>query len=164
MQTTASESRPGLPPADLAARPTQPRGLELADASVLRSVRGVPAWGAVLIAVVLAALGAGADGLGSGQLGWGFGVGFVLGIAVAALAVRRGSVFTAMVQAPLVMVVVSVIALKVMNSERITFLLIKVVNAFPTMAIGAAVGLLLGLLRILAQPLRARTAVRPATA
>lgn len=162
--TTASESRTGLPSADLVAGAAQPRPFGLTDSSVLRAVRGVPAWGAVLIAVVLAALGAAADALGSGQLGWGFGIGFVLGIAAAALAVRRGSIFTAMVQAPLVMVVVSVIALKLMNSERITFLLIKVVNAFPTMAIGAAVGLLLGLLRLLAQPLRARTTVRPATA
>ena len=131
---------------------------------MLRSVRGVPAWGAILIAVVLSALGAVADGLGNGQLGWGFGIGFVLGIALAALAVRRGSVFTAMVQAPLVMVVVTVIAQRLMVSERITFLLIKVVNAFPTMAVGTAVGLLLGLARLLAQPLRARAISRPPTA
>ena len=158
MQTTASQSRTGLPGADLAAAAGRARPFGLPDASVLRSVRGVPAWGAVLIAVVLAAVGAAVDAIGSGQLGWSFGIGFVLGIAVAALAVRRGSLFTAMVQAPLVMAVVSVIALKLLHSERVTFVLIKVVNAFPTMAVGTAVGLLLGLLRLLAQPLRARSA------
>ena len=118
-------------------------------------MRGVPSWGAILIAVVLTALGAGVDAVSSGTLSWGFRIGFLAGIALAALAVRRGSIFTAMVQAPLIMVLETVIAQRLMSTERVTFTLIKVVNAFPTMAIGTALGLLLGLIRILAQPLRA---------
>ena len=136
--------------------PTRPVLPDLADASVLRTVRGVPSWGAILIAVVVTGLGAGVDAIASGTLSWGFRIGFLAGIGLAALAVRRGSIFTAMVQAPLVLVVETVIAERLMSSERLTFTLIKVVNAFPTMAIGTALGLVLGLIRILAQPLRAR--------
>ncbi len=80
--------------------------------------------------------------------------------AVAALLVRRGSIFTAMVQPPLVMVVVSFVALRLMASDRTTISLIKLVNAFPTMVIGTAVAVLLCVVRIFAQPLRGS---KPAT-
>ena len=130
------------------------QSLPTADASVLSTVRGVPWWGAVLIAVVFAAVGAAVDALAVGKLGWGYRVAFPLGIAMAALAVRRGSIFTAMVQAPLVMAVTAVAALRILTSERIATTAIALVDLFPLMVIGTAVGLLLGLIRIFAQPLR----------
>lgn len=128
------------------------------DASVLSSVRGVPSWGAIGIAVILTVAGAVFDGYVSGTLTWGFKVGFVCGVALAALAVRRGSIFTAMVQAPLIMVVVASIAQRLISGQRVMLVLIDIVNTFPTMAIGTGVGLLLGVVRLFAQPLRSRPA------
>ena len=105
----------------------------LEDASAVSTVRGIPSWGAILVAVGLTAFGAVIDGIVTGTLSWGFRLGFVAGVGLAALLVRRGSIFTALVQPPLVMVVVSFISLRLMGSERTTISLIKVVNAFPTM-------------------------------
>ena len=113
------------------------------------------------MAVVLTALGATVDGLASGTPSWGFRVGFVAGVALAAVLVRRGSIFTALVQPPLVMVVVIFISLRLMASERMTITLIKVVNTFPTMVVGTAVAVVLCVIRIFAQPLR-RSAPDPA--
>ena len=126
----------------------------MANASALRSIAGIPSWGAVLVALVLTALGATVDGLVSGTPSWGFRVGFVAGVALAALLVRRASIFTALVQPPLVMVVVIFIALRLMASERMTITLIKVVNTFPTMVVGTAVAVVLCVVRLFAQPLR----------
>lgn len=122
----------------------------------MRSVRGTPFWGAVVIAVVGTAAGGLIDKAVSSHLGAGLLVGFVLGIAVAAIAVRRGSIFTAMVQAPLVLLAVDVILTLISSTQRLTVSLITVVEVFPTMAIGTAVGLVLGLIRIFAQPLNHR--------
>jgi hypothetical protein len=133
----------------------------LANASVIRTIAGIPSWGAVLVALVLTALGATVDGLVSGTPSWGFRIGFVAGVALAALLVRRASIFTALVQPPLVMVVVIFIALRLMSPERTTITLIKVVNTFPTMVVGTAVAVVLCVIRILAQRLR-RSAPAPA--
>lgn len=137
------------------ARPT------LANASAIRTIAGIPSWGAVLVALILTALGATVDGLVSGTPSWGFRIGFVAGVALAAVLVRRGSIFTALVQPPLVMVVVIFLALRLMASERMTLTLIKVVNTFPTMVVGTAVAVVLCVVRIVAQPLR-RTVPEPA--
>lgn len=126
----------------------------LANASAIRTVAGIPSWGAVLVALVLTALGATVDGLATGTPSWGFRIGFVAGVALAALLVRRASIFTALVQPPLVMVVVIFVALRLMASERMTITLIKVVNTFPTMVVGTAVAVVLCVVRIFAQPLR----------
>ena len=132
----------------------------MADASAMPTVAGIPSWGAVLVAVVLTALGAAVDGWLSGTPAWGFRIGFVSGVALAALLVRRGSIFTAFVQAPLVLVSVIFAALRLMSSERMTISLIKVVNTFPTMVVGTALAVLLCVIRIFAQPLR-RSARQP---
>ena len=133
----------------------------LTNASAIRTIAGIPSWGAVLVALVLTALGATVDGLVTGTPSWGFRVGFVAGVALAALLVRRASVFTALVQPPLVMVVVIFVALRLMSSERMTISLIKVVNTFPTMVVGTAVAVVLCVIRLFAQPLR-RSAPEPA--
>jgi len=127
---------------------------DLADASAVPTITGLRSWGAVLVAVLLTALGAAIDGSVNAQLSWGFRIGFVLGVALAALLVRRASIFTAMVQAPLVMVVVIVVALRLMSSESMKITAIKIITAFPTMLTGSVVALLLCVVRILAQPMR----------
>src|ERR1700712_2509441 len=132
------------------------------DASAVSTVRGIPSWAAILVAVGLTAFGAAIDGIVTGTLSWGFRLGFVAGVGLAALLVRRGSIFTALVQPPLVMVVVSFIALRLMASERMTITLIKVVNTFPTMIVGTAVAVVLCVIRIFAQPLRRSAAPDPA--
>ncbi len=77
----------------------------IADARCCPAVRGLPSWAVILLAVVLTLGGAAIDGLTSGALSWGLRIGFYLGVVLAALLVRRGSIFTAMVQPPLVLVV-----------------------------------------------------------
>jgi len=128
----------------------------LEDASAVSTVRGIPSWGAILVAVGLTAVGAAIDGLVTDPtaLAWGFRLGFVAGVGLAALLVRRGSIFTAMVQPPLVLVAVGFISLRLMSGEKTTITLIKVINSFPTMVIGTALAVLLCVIRILAQPLR----------
>ncbi len=137
---------------------TQPRSSRpnLEDASAVSTIRGIPSWGAILVAVGLSSVGAAIDGLVTDPtaLAWGFRLGFVAGVGLAAVLVRRGSIFTAMVQPPLVMVAVSFIALRLMASERTTISLIKLVNSFPTMVMGTALAVLLCVIRIFAQPLR----------
>jgi hypothetical protein len=125
-----------------------------ADASVLLSIRGVPSWGAVLIAVAFAVAGIAVDGALTGALGWGFKVLFLIGVVVAVLAVRRGSIFTAMVQPPLLLAVAVLLGSRTLNGQGLIFNAFDVVKAFPTMAVCTGVVLLLGLVRIIAQPIR----------
>ncbi len=125
-----------------------------ANASAVPTLTGLRSWGAVLVALVLTAAGAAFDGAASGTPGWGMRIGFLSGVGLAAILVRRGSIFTAMVQPPIILVVVIFLALRLMTSERMTISLIKVVNTFPTMVIGTALALLICVIRIFAQPLR----------
>lgn len=128
-----------------------------ADASVLLGARGVPSWGAILIALVFGVIGVVIDhAAGSSPIGWGFAVCFTIGIALAALAVRRGSIFTAMVQAPILMAVEVFVAFRMLTSEGTIFSASKIVTNFPVMAVATGVGLLLSLIRIIAQPVRSR--------
>src|ERR1700712_327037 len=90
-------------------RSTRP---SLEDASALSTVRGIPSWAAILVALALTAFGSAIDAIATGTLSWGFRLGFVAGVGLAALVIRRASIFTAMVQPPLVMVAVSFISLR----------------------------------------------------
>ena len=129
--------------------------LATADASVLSSVRGWPSWAAVLLALVLTLAGTAIDGWTTGVLSWGLRIGFYLGVIVAVLLVRRGSIFTAMVQPPLILVVGIVVGgMLFTNSGGLYSTALKIISTFPTMAIGTAAAVLLGLIRILAQPTR----------
>lgn len=133
---------------------TSRRIIHPADASVLISVRGVPSWGAVLIAVIFAVGGIALDGALSGVLGWGFKACFLVGAVLAVLAVRRGSIFTAMVQPPLLLALAVLLGSRYLNGQGLIFNAFDVVKAFPTMAVCTGVVLLLGLVRIIAQPIR----------
>lgn len=70
----------------------------------MSSVRGIPAWTAVLLAVAIALTGVAIDSL-SGELGAGFTVAFFLGCLLSVFAVARRSLFVAGVQPPIIMAV-----------------------------------------------------------
>ena len=130
-----------------------------ADASVLSSVRGWPSWAVILLALGLTLGGTAVDGMTTGLLAWGLRIGFYLGVLSAVLLVRRASIFTAMVQPPLVLVVGIVTGVLLFGPAtglrgNVISIASTVINTFPTMAIGTAVAVLIGLIRILAQPLR----------
>lgn len=68
----------------------------------MSSLRGLPAWTAVLLAVAASLTGVAVDSL-SGGLGAGFTVAFFAGCLVSVLAVARRSLFVAGVQPPIIM-------------------------------------------------------------
>lgn len=127
----------------------------LADASVVSSVRGWPSWAVIVLAVGCTLAGAAIDGLTVGVLSWGLRIGFYLGVLGAALLVRRASIFTAMVQPPLVLVAGLIIGgMLFTNSGGLYGTALRLIATFPTMAMGTAAAVLIGLIRIVAQPLR----------
>ena len=126
-----------------------------ADASVLSSVRGWPSWAVILLALGLTLAGTAVDGVTTGLLAWGLRIGFYLGVLSAALLVRRGSVFTAMVQPPLVLVVGIVAGVLLFGpATGLRGNVVSIASTVPTMAVGTAAAVLIGLIRILAQPMR----------
>lgn len=127
----------------------------VADSSSFSTVQGWPSWGVIALAVGATLAGAAIDGLLTGQLGWGLRIGFYLGVVSAAAIVRRGSVFTAMVQPPLVLVAGIVVGgVLFTNSGGLYPTALKIIGAFPTMAIGTALAVVIGAIRIFAQPIR----------
>lgn len=144
---------------------TQPGTVPAAEASVFPARKGGPWWSAVAIALALTLVGAALDGVIGGQLSWGLRLGFWTGVVAAVLLVRRGSLFTAMVRPPLVLVfgvVVGGTAFTAISGLYATAL--RVIATFPTMLIGTVLVLVLGGIRIFAQPLHRRTAARPRAA
>lgn len=118
--------------------------------------RGLPWWGAVLLAVGLAVLGAVIDMQTQNTLGWLFKAAYFVGAVVAVCAVQRRSLFGPMVQPPLILgitvpgVVLLVSGLPA-NSDMLTKALAigtPLINGFPTMAITTGCTLVLGLVRI----------------
>ena len=129
--------------------------LALADASVFPSVRGWPSWAVIILALAVTLAGTAVDGATTGLLAWGLRIGFYLGVIGAALMVRRGSIFTAMVQPPLVAVFGIVVGgMLFTNAGGLYGTALKIIGTFPTMAMGTAAAVLIGLIRIVAQPLR----------
>ncbi|WP_143690314.1 DUF6542 domain-containing protein [Williamsia sterculiae] len=114
-------------------------GVSRDQQSVLPAYRGVPWWGAVLIAVVPSAVGAAIDAP-SGSLGATFKVLYFLGCVAAVLAVRRRALFTAAAQPPLLLFGIALIALYAANAgttEGVKGLIINVLlpiaKLFPLM-------------------------------
>jgi hypothetical protein len=135
----------------------------LADASVVSSVRGWPSWAVIILALVCTLGGAAIDGLTVGVLAWGLRIGFYVGILGAALVVRRGSIFTAMVQPPLVLVAGLLVGgMLFTDTGGLYGTALRIIATFPTMALGTAAAVLIGLIRIFAQPLRPKAGRRPA--
>jgi hypothetical protein len=108
----------------------------------------------VLVGVAFTAGGVALDLAISGGLGWIFRVCYVAGVVLAVLAVRRGSIFTAMVQPPLILAPAVLIGSWLGNGQGLVYNGFDVVKAFPLMAISTAVVVVLGLVRIIAQPIR----------
>lgn len=133
--------------------PDRPR--PLADSSAAPGVRGWPWWAAVLVALVFTLIGTAIDGWLFGTFSWGLRLGFWVGVALAALVVQRRSVFTAMVQPPLILVAGLLIGgLLFVTGGGMYGMALKLIATFPTMAIGTALAVAIGLIRIVAQPLR----------
>ncbi|KAF0969061.1 hypothetical protein BPODLACK_02294 [Gordonia sp. YY1] len=86
--------------------------------SVLPTVRGVPWWGAVLLATGITALGAAIDAGSNDSLGGIYKFCYLVGCVLAALAVRRRALFTAAAQPPLIAFFVSIVTLYGLNSEQ----------------------------------------------
>ena len=125
-------------------------------ASVLAAVRGVPWWAAVLIAFVLTLSGATLDFASNttlGLVGW---ISTIAGTVLSTLAVRRDSIFTPMVQPPLVVAAAMVLAHVFTVDHRVLGIGLSLINAFPLMLVATAGALVLGGIRILAEPLRRR--------
>src|SRR6478672_4444853 len=140
---------------------TPGRALASADASALPTVRGLPSWGAVLVAVVFTAVGVVIDlnSTSAQSVGWPLRILFVAGVVLAALAVRRGAIFTAMVQPPLVLAAAIVVGgLLDGSGGGLLNTGLDVVRAFPLMVVGTAAGIVIGVIRLVAQPLRRRSA------
>ncbi|WP_082517998.1 MULTISPECIES: DUF6542 domain-containing protein [unclassified Rhodococcus (in: high G+C Gram-positive bacteria)] len=78
-------------------------GVPLDQRSALPSVPGIPAWGAVAVAVGAVVLGFLVDAMRVGELSSTFAVLYVLGSLIAVVVVRHRGLFTAMVQPPIIM-------------------------------------------------------------
>lgn len=135
----------------------------------MSSVRGLPAWTAVLLAVAISLTGVAIDSV-SGELGAGFTVAYFLGCLIAVLAVSRRSLFVAGVQPPIIMAVlvplVSVIAgagltSGVFSRTQLITLVLPLATRFPLMIATTLVVVALALIR--AFVLEPRT-TRPAIA
>lgn len=142
-------------------RPEAPADSERALASVIPSVAGVPWYGAVLISLVFTVIGSVIAGsnydAGVPVVLWIF---FLAGTILAALAVRRHSVFTAMVQPPLIAAVVVFVGAKIFAGEQTLSAAVNVVKIFPMMLVATGVAVAIGLVRIATT--RLRSTDRPA--
>ncbi len=116
---------------------------------------GVPWWAVVAIAfafTVIGAIIAGKDfGNGVPAALWIF---FLAGVILAVLAARRRSVFTGMVQPPLIAAIVVFLGGKIFSGLAVFDAGFNVVKIFPMMAVGTGITVVIGLVRMAAQPLR----------
>ncbi|NNG35290.1 DUF6542 domain-containing protein [Nakamurella aerolata] len=142
-------------------RPADADAKQAAHASVVPSIAGVPWWGVVLISIVGVVLGLligttdFADGVPTAL--WIF---FLAGTVIAVLAARRQTVFTGMVQPPLVLAVATFIGSRFSADGDNTSAALDVVKTFPLMATATAVAVVLGVARLFAQPLGRQNAGR----
>lgn len=125
---------------------------------VLGRSRGLPWWGAVLLAVGLAVVGAVVDMQARDTLGTVYQVAYVVGCVAAVCLVRRRNLFGPVVQPPLVFALVSIAANVVLGagaSDGLKGLLFSVAlpltSNFPTMAITTGVVLAIGAARFFLQ-------------
>lgn len=125
------------------------------ERSVVSTVRGLPAWSAVLLAVAIALTGVAVDSI-SGGLGTGFTVAYFLGCLIAVLAVSRRSLFVAGIQPPIIMAVLvplaSVIAGAGLTAEafsrsQMISLVLPLATRFPLMLTTTLVVVAIALIR-----------------
>ncbi|MEH6795892.1 MAG: DUF6542 domain-containing protein [Rhodococcus sp. (in: high G+C Gram-positive bacteria)] len=130
-------------------------GVPLDHRSILATLPGVPAWGAVAIAAGLTFLGFLIDAARGTELTGAFAFMYVLGCIAGVLLVRFRGLFTAMVQAPLILFVAVPLSYQYFTDNAGTGLkdiilnvAIPLVNRFPLMLLGTLVAVGLGALRI----------------
>ena len=120
------------------------------------SVRGWPSWAVILLALGLTLAGTAIDGLTTGVLAWGLRIGFYLGVlwrraaGAARLDLHRHGAAAAGAGGR------HRGRRHAVHQRRWAVRHgLRLIDTFPTMAIGTAAAVLIGLIRILAQPLRA---------
>ncbi|WP_179272885.1 MULTISPECIES: DUF6542 domain-containing protein [unclassified Rhodococcus (in: high G+C Gram-positive bacteria)] len=130
-------------------------GVPLDHRSILATLPGVPAWGAVAIAAGLTFLGFLIDAARGTELTGAFAFMYILGCIAGVLLVRFRGLFTAMVQAPLILFVAVPLSYQYFTDNAGTSLkdinlnvAIPLVNRFPLMLLGTVVAVGLGVLRI----------------
>ena len=151
LTATFTRSRYGLPVSGQRAR----SAVAADHRSVHPNVPGVPWWGAVLVAVTATAIGFAFDaGSGNKELGLVFAAGYVVGCILAVLAVRQSSVFTAVIQPPLILFVTVPGAYFLFHGSTFTGLKDVLINCgyplierFPLMFFTSAAVLLIGMAR-----------------
>lgn len=123
--------------------------------SALPQYRGVPWWGAVLIAVVMTLVGIAVEaGSGHQELGSAFAICYSLGCVAAVLAVRQSGVFTAVIQPPLLLFVAVPLAYYLFHNSAFSGLKevaitcgYPLIERFPLMLFTSSAVLLIGLIR-----------------
>lgn len=126
-----------------------------ANRSAHPNLAGVPWWGAVLIAVIATTIGFAFDaGSGNKDLGNVFAAMYALGCVTAVLAVRQASIFTAVIQPPLILFVTVPSSYFVFHGSQFTGIKDTLINfgyplieRFPLMLFTSAGVLLIGLVR-----------------
>ncbi len=126
-----------------------------ANRSAHPNLSGVPWWAAVLIAVIATTIGFAFDaGAGHKELGSVFAVMYALGCVAAVLAVRHASIFTAVIQPPLILFVTVPGAYFLFHGASFTGIKDTLINfgyplieRFPLMLFTSAGVLLIGLVR-----------------
>ncbi|MGJ0120463.1 DUF6542 domain-containing protein [Williamsia sp. MIQD14] len=116
-------------------------GIPTEQQSVLPTVRGVPWWGAVLIAVVPTVAGAIIDASNTDGLSTTYRILYFVGCVAAVLAVRRRSLFTAISQPPLIAFGVALVTLYLLKADSgsglrqlILNVMLPIAKTFPLMA------------------------------
>ncbi|OLF15585.1 DUF6542 domain-containing protein [Actinophytocola xanthii] len=125
------------------------------DRPILGTFRGLPWWGAVLLAFGLAAVAAVVEMQVQGSLGKIYQGAYLLGCVAAICLVRRRSLFGPMVQPPLVFAVTAIGAVIIFGEDGgsglkqlIFSVALPLTSNFPTMAITTALTVALGLYRL----------------
>lgn len=139
------------------------------ERSVVPSLRGLPAWTAVLLTVAVSLTGVAIDSL-SGELGGAFTVAFFVGSVLAVLMVSRRALFVAGVQPPIIMAVlvplVYVIAgvgggSELFSRTQIISIALPLATRFPLMVTTTVVVVALALIRaFVLEPRNSRPAPR----
>ncbi|MDR7302746.1 DUF6542 domain-containing protein [Haloactinomyces albus] len=128
-----------------------------AESSVFGGTRGMPWWGAVVLATLLTALGTLLDVLIWNRPGILFTACYVVGCLLAVALVRRRSLFGPMVQPPLVLAIIMPIIVLTVGSgiardagttELVLAVASPLIKGFPAMAMTTGVVLGVGLLRM----------------
>ncbi|WP_346243078.1 DUF6542 domain-containing protein, partial [Rhodococcoides kroppenstedtii] len=140
-------------------------GVPLDHRSALPTVPGIPAWGAVALAAGACVLGFALDAMRAGEPGATFAVLYVLGCALAVVAVRRKGLFAAMVQPPLLMIVAVPVAYQTTGDDAgsslkdlVLTVAVPLVDRFPLMFLTTMLVLGIGAARLLLdRPHPART-------